>query len=107
METSTSSSAAYVGGLNLRLNEGTRRAPAFATSNIVIAAGGKPIQIPEGHCTPVVADWDGDGRWDILSGAATGAVYWFRNVGNAGRPELAEAVELVHSAQGNWLFGVS
>jgi hypothetical protein len=85
----------YDGSLNLRLNEGTRRQPAFATSNTVVQAGGKPIAVPEGHCTPVVADWDGDGRWDVLTGSATGAVYWFRNTGKPGRPEFAEAVELV------------
>jgi hypothetical protein len=90
----------YEGGLNLRINEGTRKAPAFATTNTVIAAAGKPIEIPEGHCTPVIADWDGDGRWDILSGAATGAVYWFRNVGKPGHPEFAAAVELIPPHKG-------
>jgi hypothetical protein len=90
----------YDGSLNLRINEGTRKVPKFATSNTVISAGGKPIQIPEGHCTPVIADWDGDGRWDILSGAATGAVYWLRNVGKPGRPELAAPVELVPPHKG-------
>ena len=49
-------------------------------------AGGEPVKIPDGHCTPVIADWDGDGRWDILSGTATGAVYWYRNVGKPGTP---------------------
>ncbi len=90
----------YDGSLNLRVNEGTRRVPAFSTRNIVVTAGGKPIQIPEGHCTPVIADWDGDGRWDILSGAATGAVYWFRNVGKPGHPELAGTVELLPPHKG-------
>jgi hypothetical protein len=90
----------YEGGLNLRINEGTRQKPAFATSNTVVTAGGKPIEIPEGHCTPVIADWDCDGRWDILSGAATGAVYWFRNTGKPGGPEFAAAVELVAPHKG-------
>jgi len=90
----------FDGTLNLRVNEGTRRVAAFATRTTVVSAGGKPLEIPEGHCTPVVADWDGDGRWDILSGAATGAVYWFRNVGKPGRPELAAAVELLPPHKG-------
>jgi hypothetical protein len=90
----------YDGSLNLRINEGTRQSPAFAASTTVISAAGKPVQIPEGHCTPVVADWDGDGRWDILSGAATGAVYWFRNVGKPVRPDLAAPVELVPPHRG-------
>ena len=86
--------------LNLRINEGTRHSPAFAASNTAVTAGGKPLQIRDGHCTPVIADWDGDGRWDILSGAATGAVYWFRNVGKPGRPEFAAAVELLPAHKG-------
>lgn len=85
----------YDGTLNLRVNEGTRRVPEFSTKTIVVAACGKPIQIPEGHCTPVIADWDGDGRWDILSGSDNGAVYWFRNIGRPRRPEFAAAVELL------------
>ena len=48
----------------------------------------------------MVVDWDGDGRWDILSGGATGAVHWFRNVGKPGRPEFAAAEELVPRHQG-------
>jgi hypothetical protein len=90
----------YDGSLMLRLNEGTRKAPAFATSNTVVEADGKPVAIPEGHCTPVVADWDGDGRWDLLSGGATGAVSWFRNVGRPGRPEFAAAEEIVPKHRG-------
>jgi hypothetical protein len=90
----------YDGSLQLRINEGTRKVPAFATKNVAVPAGGKPIAIPEGHCAPVVVDWDGDGRWDILSGGATGAVYWFRNVGKPGRPEFAAAEELVPRHRG-------
>jgi hypothetical protein len=90
----------FDGSLNLRINEGARKAAAFATNNTVVTAGDKPVQVPEGHCTPVIADWDGDGRWDILSGAATGAVYWFRNVGKPGRPEFAAPVELVPPHKG-------
>ena len=90
----------YDGTLNLRVNEGTRQVPAFSANTTVVAAGGKPIQIPEGHCTPVIADWDGDGRWDILSGAATGAVYWFRNIGKSGRAAFAAAVELLPRHKG-------
>jgi hypothetical protein len=90
----------FDGTLNLRINEGTRKAAVFATHNTVVSAGGKPLQIPDGHCTPVIADWDGDGRWDILSGAATGAVYWFRNVGKPGCPEFAAAEELLPAHKG-------
>jgi hypothetical protein len=44
--------------------------------------------LPEGEEKPsvVAADWDGDGLWDILCGAKSGAVYYFRNSGKSGAP---------------------
>jgi hypothetical protein len=38
---------------------------------------------------PGVADWDGDGRNDLVLGAGDGSVYWYRNVGTAEDPKLA------------------
>src|SRR5262249_29690180 len=31
-------------------------------------------------------DWDGDGRFDLLTGSENGGVYWYRNVGEPGKP---------------------
>ncbi|MGH7163135.1 MAG: FG-GAP repeat domain-containing protein, partial [Planctomycetota bacterium] len=71
----------FGGAIVLRVNEGTRAQPAYATRHVDVRAGGKPLVVPDGHANPVVADWDGDGRWDILSGSANGGVYWYRNAG--------------------------
>jgi ferric-dicitrate binding protein FerR (iron transport regulator) len=30
--------------------------------------------VKDGHSAPAVADWDGDGRWDILAGSVSGSV---------------------------------
>ena len=39
----------------------------------MVEAGGEPVRVPGGRTARrSIADWDGDGRWDILSGAATG-----------------------------------
>ena len=91
----------FGGRMLLRVNEGTRRAPAFAVDNIEIEAGGAPLRVPSSHATPVVADWDGDGAWDLLSGSASGAVYWYRNTGAAGAPVFAAAQQLVAAHDGS------
>lgn len=84
----------FDGQMYLRLNEGTRTRPAYAEKNIVIQADGKDLKV-KAHATPVVADWDGDGRWDLLSGSEDGGVYWWRNLGTPKEPKFAAAVTLV------------
>jgi hypothetical protein len=44
---------------------------------------------------PVVADWDGDARHDLVLGAGDGSVYWYRNVGTSKEPKLAAGKCLV------------
>lgn len=81
---------AFDGTMFLRLNEGSRNKPQFATEKVVVQAAGETLQLPgTTHAAVVVADWDGDGRWDLLSGSNSGAVFFFRNVGELGRPEFA------------------
>jgi hypothetical protein len=58
-------------------------------------AGGKVIQVPAGDAGPFVADWDGDGKIDLLVGAGDGSVWFYRNVGTAREPKLAAGVQLV------------
>lgn len=43
---------------------------------------------------PVVADWDNDGRKDLLVGSADGAVLLYRNVGTQAQPLFASPVAL-------------
>jgi hypothetical protein len=91
----------YEGEIFVRLNEGTRTKPAYATKNIRVQADGKDLLVPGGHATPVIADWDGDGLWDILTGSANGGVYWYRNIGKLGAPKFAAAVTLVPPHKGS------
>jgi len=44
---------------------------------------------------PVAADWDGDGRLDLISGDEDGSVYWFRNTGEVHKPKFARGECLV------------
>lgn len=89
------------GGLKRRLNKGTAQTPEFAADDVVILdAAGDPLRVPGEHCCPTVADWDGDGRWDILSGSNEGGSWWFRNVGERGAPRFAAAECLVDPPSG-------
>ena len=56
------------------------------------AAGGR--QADPGHprrLAPVVADWDGDGKPDLVVGAGDGSVLWFRNERHAEGAEAGSA----------------
>lgn len=84
------------GEVHLVLNEGTAKEHAFGEAT-KLEADGKPINAPHGDAGPVVADWDGDEKPDLLVGNGDGSVHWFRNTGTRDEPVLAVAVELVPS----------
>jgi hypothetical protein len=78
--------------------------PKFAKPK-QLCANGKPIRIMAGYngsiqgpceekwgyTTPTVADWDGDGLKDIVINSIFGKIVWYKNIGTAKKPELAEA----------------
>lgn len=90
----------FDGGLKVRLNEGDAKQFAFAAENLDVEADGEPLKV-KAHLCPVVADWDGDGKFDVLAGSDDGSVTWFRNVGKSGAPEFSAGVELVAKHDGN------
>ena len=91
----------FEGTIFLRRNEGTRTKPAYATRNEWVKLGTKPLRVPGGeHANPVIVNWDGDGLWDIVTGAANGGVYWYRNIGRRGRPDFDAPVTLVARHEG-------
>ncbi|MEQ1829677.1 MAG: VCBS repeat-containing protein, partial [Pirellula sp.] len=90
----------FDGGLKVRLNDGTAKKPEFAVNNIVVESSGQPLKV-KAHCCPVVADWDGDGRWDIIAGSDDGSVTWFRNTGTKSSPAFASGHELVAPNDGS------
>ncbi|MCC6344575.1 MAG: VCBS repeat-containing protein [Bryobacterales bacterium] len=85
-------------------NVGSRDRPAFLDRGY-LHAGGKvirrmagengsiqgPAERKWGYSNPSVADWDLDGKLDILENGIWGSVVWYRNVGTAKNPELAPA----------------
>ena len=85
-------------------NTGTAQAPAF-TDRGYLEAGGQtirhlagpngsvqgPAEAKWGYTNISVADWDLDGKLDILVNDICGAIVWYRNTGTAREPRLAPA----------------
>lgn len=79
-------------------NSGTREAPAFTDRGYFTTTGGKPIrriagpngsvqgpvEIKWGYANPTVADWDLDGKLDILNNDIWGSVHWYRGQAQGG-----------------------
>lgn len=79
--------------LCLVLNEGSSAEPRFDGGH-VLACNGEPILGQLG--APQMADWDGDGRDDLITGACRDIV-WYRNVGERGEPKFESPRVLVPS----------
>ena len=77
-------------------NVGSTNKPVFGVS-VRLSADGNPIKV-DSDAGPHVVDWDGDGKRDLLLGAGSGGVLWYRNVGSDTKPELARAVPLIEEA---------
>jgi len=82
------------GDVHVLPNEGTKTAYAFGAP-IALKAAGKDIKVAGGDAGPAVADWDGDGKPDLIVGAGDGSVWYYRNVGPRDNPELAAGQLLV------------
>lgn len=84
----------FDGSVFRRENVGTRTQPQWAEAAIGITADGQAIQ-GNAHACPAVADWDGDGRWDLLLGWSDGSVCWFPNLGDGKQPRFGASRPLV------------
>jgi hypothetical protein len=70
-----------------------------------LAIGGMQV-LPQGdeHAAPAVADWDGDGLWDILLGSKSGNVYLLKNSGSPHAPEFKSRELILKGGQGTQLL---
>jgi hypothetical protein len=84
----------FDGHVHLRLNVGTRKEPKYATASPQVMCGAEPLKVAM-HAAPVVADWNGDGKWDLVVGSGDGSVWFFENRGSKEKPEFAAGVALV------------
>ena len=90
------------GNVYLVPNEGTKTAPAFGKEQH-LKADGKEILAPGGDAGPIAADWDGDGKIDLILGCGDGSVWFYSNIGSREKPELAAGLQLV--APGSVSYG--
>ena len=76
----------FVDGYTYFENIGTKTAPKFARGLNIIDKFIKPIRADLCMVTATAADWDGDGRMDIIAVEEDGRAVWIRNTGrkNAG-----------------------
>ncbi len=75
----------------LSRNLGTTSNPKFDVATKLMVDG---KEIENGGIPPVMADWDGDGRDDLIAGRRY-EIVWYRNVSNVGEPEFEEARTLI------------
>lgn len=102
------------GGLIYYPNIGNKAEPKYTYSKMILTADGQPLDVGL-TAAPVIADWDGDGLADLLVGAQSNRILFYKNTGTnkdrklvnrglvriEGQP-LALPHEPVREAQGVW-----
>lgn len=75
------------GDVYLALNEGSPTKPALAKPQ-KLQVDGKTLKVSHGDSHPIAADWDNDGKLDLIVGTGGGSVRWYRNIGDSTAPKL-------------------
>ena len=80
------------GDMHLLLNTGTDASPVFATATTLKAKGTTTnLSVgSSGRASPVVLDWDHDGKKDLLVGETYGKILYFQNVGTDAAPQFSQ-----------------
>tara|TARA_B100001964_G_scaffold243034_1_gene319753 strand:- start:962 stop:1816 length:855 start_codon:yes stop_codon:yes gene_type:complete len=78
-------------------NESKSGDPVYSDP-VKLQAGGTDIRTKQGDSAPLVVDWDGDGKLDLLSGAGDGSVVFYRNSGSREKPVFDAAQILVKAS---------
>jgi hypothetical protein len=86
------------GSLRLYLNEGSESAPSFGEGAYLQVAGTNMAVC--GDAVPVVADFNGDGKKDLLVGSSAGEVALYLNVAEDAAPAFAAVQGLVAGMSG-------
>ena len=78
---------------------GTRAQPKFAQPKKLRLGNDQQVQ---GDAGPCIADWDGDGKLDLIVGDNSGAVRLYRNQSRERTPDFANARILVKATSQNY-----
>lgn len=79
---------AYDGKIRIYLNEGTDTVPDFR--NVQFAQDyGADLLVPSFRSSPVIADLDGDGQKDLLTGNTSGELLFYNNTGTDAEPSFS------------------
>ena len=86
------------GNVQLVLNEGSKDEPKFNAEDATTIDLGKN-RGKKGDSGPVAADWDNDGKVDLVVAFGDGSVYWYRNEGSTEKAKLAAGKQLVGASE--------
>lgn len=85
------------GEVQVVTNVGTRAVPKWSKQRSVLqTVDGTPIKGSNAHH----ADWDGDGKRDLIVGSEGGEVTWYRNTGKNDAPRYAAGEVLLTAGSG-------
>ncbi len=68
--------------------------PSFSAFQALEAVDG-PVIAPSGDAAPILGDWDGDGREDLILGAQDGSVRWWPDLAQDGAPQFGFGEQLI------------
>ncbi|MCK4998580.1 MAG: VCBS repeat-containing protein [Anaerohalosphaera sp.] len=83
----------YDGYIHIYLNQGTEGYPSFINRSYAQTSSGYLV-VPAFRSSPVVIDFDGDSKKDIVSGNTAGQLIFYQNIGTDQSPLFTDGVYL-------------
>jgi large repetitive protein len=81
------------GNVYVYVNEGTDTEPDFRAS-VFVQANGVNLTVATGRSSPVMGDFDGDGKQDLLTGNTEAQLLLYRNLGTDAAPNFGNALAM-------------
>ncbi len=81
------------GYLHLYLNQGAAGSPADFAPEVIVQAAGKRLDVGS-KASPCVADWNEDGKKDLLMGNGSGEIFLYLNEGTHDQPIFGKPIKL-------------
>ncbi len=78
------------------------RSPA---AGVLVQENGRNLLVPGGRSSPVIADLDGDGKKDILTGNTDGQILFYRNTGSDADPNFSGPSQVISAGSPIQLAG--